>query len=239
MNNEEAKFRLSAYRPGGQDAGDPALDEALALAERDPALRAWFAREQAFDAAVAAKMRTLAPPPGLREAILAGARIERRRASWLRPVGWAAAAMIAVALVVTALWQRSNSPDRLEALARFALEDLQQGRHGGHGEAMGALQAKLANPATRLAGLLPIDFAALAGSGCRTLHFAGRDVLEVCFERNGTELHFYVFPRADLPERLEPQALALGRATALAWSDQRFAYALVGNATAESLRKFL
>lgn len=53
MSNNGAKFILSAYRPGGRDAADPAMAKALAQAKGDPALGAWFVREQAHDAAVA------------------------------------------------------------------------------------------------------------------------------------------------------------------------------------------
>ena len=90
MNNTEAKFILNAYRPGGRDAGEAGMVSALAQAKGDPALGAWFAREQAHGAAVAAKLRDLAPPSGLHEAILAGGRMSgrqdgatsARRASW-------------------------------------------------------------------------------------------------------------------------------------------------------------
>ena len=66
MNNNEAKFILSAYRPGGRDAGDPGMATALAQAKSDPVLGAWFARERAHDAAVAWKLRAVVPPVGLR-----------------------------------------------------------------------------------------------------------------------------------------------------------------------------
>jgi len=36
MNNQEAKFILAAYRPGGQDASDPLFAEALEQVRRDP-----------------------------------------------------------------------------------------------------------------------------------------------------------------------------------------------------------
>ena len=74
MNNSEAKFILNAYRPGGRDADDATFGAALAQARNDPALGAWLVREQAHGAAVAAKLRVVAPPAGLREAILTGAR---------------------------------------------------------------------------------------------------------------------------------------------------------------------
>ena len=67
MTNEEAKQILSACRPGGQDAGDPSISGALQHARNDPTLAAWFEREQAHSAVIAAKLREVAPPPGLRE----------------------------------------------------------------------------------------------------------------------------------------------------------------------------
>jgi hypothetical protein len=57
--------------------------------------------------------------------------------------------------------------------------------HGGHGHETGELQAMLNNPATPLTGKLPIDYATLHDKGCRLVKFQGRDVLEVCFNRNG------------------------------------------------------
>ena len=77
MNNEQAKFVLGARRPGERDAGDPVFAEALKQAAGDPRLRAWHEREQAFDVALADRLRTAQPPAGLREAILAGARAGR------------------------------------------------------------------------------------------------------------------------------------------------------------------
>ena len=87
MNNEEAKFILQGYRPNGADAGDAAFRAALEQVQRDPALGEWFARQQAFDAAVSAKLDAVPAPVGLREAILAGGRVttsDRTQTSWWR-----------------------------------------------------------------------------------------------------------------------------------------------------------
>ena len=78
MNTTEAKFILHARRANGRDDADPRFTEALAAARQDPALAQWLAQEQAFDTEIAAKFRTVQPPVGLREAILAGARAGRR-----------------------------------------------------------------------------------------------------------------------------------------------------------------
>ncbi|MGH7997549.1 MAG: hypothetical protein ACREFX_14475, partial [Opitutaceae bacterium] len=96
MNNDEAKFILGGYRPGGRDAGDAAFAEALDQARRDPSLAAWLERSQAFDRAISERLKTVAPPADLRQAILAGGRLSRgsrpRRRSRSLPVWLALAA---------------------------------------------------------------------------------------------------------------------------------------------------
>jgi thiol-disulfide isomerase/thioredoxin len=72
MNIEEAKLILSAYRPDGQDAGDPQFQEALELMKHDPELDRWFAEAQAWDTRVADKLRQAAStPPELKSELLA------------------------------------------------------------------------------------------------------------------------------------------------------------------------
>ena len=121
MNNEEAKFILRGYRPNGADAGDAAFASALEQATNDPALGGWFARQQAFDAAVSAKLGEMQPPADLRAAILAGGKVsdtgQPSSRPWVRPAWMAAAAGLAVMLAAgLALW-----PNRAEALTEFAL----------------------------------------------------------------------------------------------------------------------
>jgi len=244
MNNEEAKFLLQGYRPNGADAGDPAIQEALQQVQRDPALGEWFARQQAFDTAVGAKLKEVAPPAGLREAILAGGRVtapDRSQARWWRSSAvLAAAAGLAVMFSVgVALWPK---PAVASPLDQFALADARQSEtHGGHGEGMVSLHRLLANPATRLGQPLALDFDALSKGGCRTVKFQGREVLEVCFERNGVWFHCYVARRADFP------ALAAGArpvlseqddATLATWADAAHVFVVVskkGRAALEQL----
>jgi hypothetical protein len=203
MNNVEAKFILQGYRPNGADAADAMFCAVLEQARHDPALHDWFAREQAFDAAISAKLNQIQAPAGLREAILAGGRVTAsetpRRGWWQRPVMMAAAASIALIFAVTAaLWPRqagANTP-----LFNFALADAMHSEiHGGHGREAGALQALLSEPTTRMGGSLPVDFAALRAAGCRAVGFEGHDVLEVCFKRNGVWFHCYIVRREDFP----------------------------------------
>jgi hypothetical protein len=250
MNNTEAKFILNAYRPGGRDASDATFVAALEQAKSDPALGAWFAREQAHGGAVAAKLREIAPPAGLREAILAGGRMSggepatapARHARGLRPVWLAAAAAIAVLLIVSvALWPKravAGSP-----LTDFAMVDALEGeKHGGHGEITGALQATLSNDSTRLASAMPIDFAALRKNGCRTVKVAGHDVLEVCFKRDGSWFHCYIarvedFPGA--PAWATPSFQQGGKVVAAAWADGAHRIVVAGVAGRAAVERLL
>jgi hypothetical protein len=245
MNNVEAKFILQGYRPNGADAGDATFCAALEQTKQDPALHEWFAREQAFDSAISAKLAQIQVPAGLREAILAGGRVTApnttRRSWWRHPALLAVAACIAVVFVTTfALWPKPAVAR--EELTTFALDDtLYNKAHGGHGAEAGALQAFLGQPTTRLGGSLPVDFAALRKAGCRAVNLNGREVLEVCFKRNGTWFHCYIAQRTDFPGMTANAAPALVEkkgAGVAAWSDASRLYVVVtasGNAALEKL----
>ena len=77
MNREEAKSILGTYRPGGADAADPQLAEALRLVERDAELKSWFQEQRSFDTAVAGSLKELAVPADLKASILAGRTVVR------------------------------------------------------------------------------------------------------------------------------------------------------------------
>jgi hypothetical protein len=217
---------------------------ALAQAGSDPALGAWFARAQAHDAALAAKLREITPPAGLREAILAGARVSRAPQAARRwPTIWLAlAASVAVLLTVSlALWPKRAGAE-VAQLTAFALNDTAHGQHGGHGTAAGALQVRLSQPSTRLGAGLPVEFATLRATGCRTLTVAGHDVLEVCFQRDGVWYHCYIAKCADFPAR-EPGAAAEfvqeARLAGATWADATHRFVVVTDAGLEAVKRLL
>ncbi len=244
MKNEEAKFILTAYRPGGRDAGDEKFAAALAQAKADPALGAWFARSQTHDTAVAAKLTAIVPPAGLREAILAGARASANAPArrWSAPWMLAAAAAIVVGISL-ALWQSNRNETPVDRLADLALADMQHGRHGGHGGPTAALQQWLDSADAKLASAtLPADFDQLSQTGCRTLSVGGREALEVCFARGGAEFHVYILRRDQmpgLPDQHSPALVARASGSAAVWSDARYSYAVVSPAGPDAIRRLL
>ena len=244
MSNHEAKFILGAYRPGGRDADHAMFTAALAQTKVDPALGAWFARAQAHDAALAAKLREIAPPPGLREAILAGARVSRAPEQTRRfPTVWLAlAASVALLLTVSlALWPKRAGADPAR-LTAFALDDTAHGQHGGHGTAAGALQVLLSQPSTRLGAGLPVEFATLRATGCRTLSLAGHDVLEVCFQRDGVWFHCYVAKSADFPVSgtgAPAEFVQQAQLAGATWADATYRFVVVTDAGLEAVKRLL
>jgi len=241
MNNEEAKFTLGAYRPGGQDARDPALADALAQAKQDPKLGTWFATAQAHDAVIAAKLREIRPPADLRAAILAGARAgTMQRAWWRQPVWLAAAAAVAVLLSVAG-WRLT--PVRGEMMEDFAVNYVDKGfRLQKRSGDLAVLQAWLGEHRGPLPTELPAKFAELSALGCRKLDFRGKDVSLVCFERDGTVFHVFVARRDEAPggaPDATPRFMARKNLVAATWADAKNRYVIVSGGKMADLKGLL
>jgi len=243
MNDNEAKFLLRAFRPDGRDARDPLFVEALSQAANNPPLRAWLEREQAFDRAVAGKLRDLQPPSGLREAILIGGRASlRRRAWWKNPVWLALAASVAFALTVASRLLRSGPS--AHDFAEFAIHELATARnqHGGQKSEHTKLEFRLAGTALPLPGNARVDPEELRRAGCHAVAFAGHEVFEICFVRDGKMFHLYAasskyFSGGDAIA--QSQMMTKGRFTATAWKEAGFTYALVTDEGDAALRKLI
>lgn len=243
MNHHEAKFLLRARRPGGADARDPVFAEALAETEKDPTLRAWLESEAAFDRALMAKLREIQPPPGLRDAILAGGRASQRQTAWWKKTAWlAAAASVAIILTLTVRFQTAGSST--QALANDALQDLavNSAEHAGHRPELAGLVAEFANTSLPLPGNIKVDAGELRRLGCRTLNLAGHEVFEICFKRDGHWYHLYAASVRDFshgPADAKALLTTKGRLSSTAWKDGDFAYALVTDAGADALRRLI
>lgn len=245
MNNEEAKFILQGYRPNGADATDATFYSAIEQTKADPALGEWFARQQAFDAAISAKLAQVTPPVHLRAAILAGGRVteggKARIRWWNQPAWMAAAAGIAVLFATgVALW-----PKQAATFDEFAFEDAKISAihgHGDHGASTNALQWALSQPVTKLGQNLAVDFAQLHDTGCRTIKYQGHDVLEICFNRNGEWFHCYIARSTDFPALARNAALAIVEksGTAIAsWADAEHVVVVVSKTGLKNLEALL
>lgn len=250
MTHDEARFLLNARRPNGADDAAPPLREALDQASRDPALSAWLAREQRFDATVAAALRSVAPPPALRAQILAGASIQPRTAAWWRKPAWlamaaAAAFGVGAAILGVVRFRPSGAPPastvaRVDhgVLRAHALHDLTEGHDTAvYAHDVGSLGRWLEDPAQRLTIGLPLDFEGLRRAGCRTLTIAGREVLEVCFSR-GEMFHLYIARRSDFPgpqSLAQPEIIARDGLASAVWTAGELVYVLAAAGDARTL----
>jgi hypothetical protein len=244
MTNDEAKFILSAFRPNGSDTGNDTFCDALRMAGDDPVLGAWFAQSRAHDTAIAGKLGQVAPPPGLREAILAGVKVSGSPSGSGLGWGWIAglAATAAVAIGVFSMRAPVHPESGTTQLAGFAINDMLTERHGGKGEPASALVAELQAKGAQMPGAEQIDFERLRDTGCRTLNFAGHDVIEVCFAREGLVFHLYVTRRdGPLGDSVAkgPSFIAQAAGAAAVWSDRRFDYAIASTAGVEAIRRLL
>ncbi len=255
MTNEEAKFMLQGYRPNGADADNEAFAQALAQAQRDPALREWFEREQAFDTVVAGKLRSIQPPPGLRESILAGKKMtpsqatESARPWWAQTwtIGLAAAAAIVMVFSVALTRPATEPSDNLvtmEPIIKLAMADL-GGAHGPgpYASALGTIGAWIMDANNRLhADSIPVDLDKLRAMGCRTVTVAGHEVFEICFERESGWYHLYIVDRENCdPVSLhrDPMFHEKGDFVAASWACEKYAYLVAGGSDLATLRGLL
>ena len=247
MNNQEAKFILGAYRPDGCDAGDPLFAAALAHAERDPELRTWLEQQRKFDSNVAAKLKGIVPPAELRAAILAGARASQpKRRWWMSPAWMAAAAAVAVLVAISVTLRKSTRTPTVAQLTEWVMKDLADAHdtHVGRPPEFAGLQATLASVSLPLTtpGAVAIDLDELRRKNCRSVTIAGREVFEICFQRDGTWFHLYAARRSDFaPGAVDAKSLiaTTGEYSATAWADSQNVYALVIQAGQEVLRRVI
>lgn len=252
MTIDEAKSILQAYRAGSPDAKDPTFAAALALAEAEPELRTWLARQVAFDHEISEQLAHIAPPPGLRESLLAQGLSERgapvgeelpTASRFSRPV-WLAATAAAAAVALAAVFATTRGMPAAESpLAAFAIEDAQDPRkHGGKGDEAKQLNRTLNTLETRLGDPLPVNFESLHESGCRTVQVDGRQVLEMCFRRDKVQFHCYIARRADFPRLRaseEPQIVERNGAGLATWIEGENLYLVVSKPGPEPLEKLL
>jgi len=256
MTTEEAKLILCACRPSGQDAADPQVREALAMAERDPALAEWWERERAFDHSVAGAVRACPVSHGLKAAILAGQNVTRpsfraNRAWWI-----AAAAAVALMAAAGSLTMRQPKPvaqlkpdapaGEFEAFRADMLAFLDRLNRLDYvskdfAEVKGWLDGKGAADLSRLPELISQS----VPIGCRITDWNGHKVTLVCFNTQGAgsryKFHLLIAEKsgpANFAPASELIATREGWNTA-AWADDRYVYLLVTASMEDVMRRLM
>ncbi len=247
MDNQQAKFILQAYRPGGQDASDPQIAEALEQARRDPDLGHWLEEELALNRAIGDKLKSVPVPDDLKDSILAGGRIIKPHIWWKQPSLLAAAACIIVLMIITLF---SPIPAKQAAAAdaeKFATEFLGKLTSLEHvSQNPQELRQWLAKNRGHKEVSLSPGLEQLPALGCCVGDWNGRKVSLICFKVGARgfrdEVHLFVFDRKvvpGLPDAHEPRFSQQGDWVLASWAKGNLSYVLAGLDSKESLKKLL
>ena len=241
MTKEEAKKILAAYRPGDEDRPESDFAEALNEAQRDPELARWFAEERDFDRVVAAHLKSVPVPFGLKTRILANMPPRTARSRWVAPLA-AAAALLLLALLISisrSSGQHSGSvSDYEQEMMSFVklqppleMESLE----------IGPIKQWIAKRKVPLADIPP-GIAAVETMGCRILSFRGHPVTLLCFCHGQTVAHLLMVDRAALPALKPgkpPTLSSQGDWTIATWADQQYACMIAVHDKPAAVRRYL
>jgi len=250
------RLALQMMRPDGQDRAHPEVASAVAAADRDPDLRAWWENEQSFDRGFAAALSSLKPPAHLHATILVGMRASRRTTVWRRRslIGLGAAAAVVIAgAVMSGLENDSRKTEASLVEFRTGLIETF--------ESVNKLDHKTADPdevrswLARHEGasdlVLPVGLQARATIGCKVLDWRGAKVTLICFrpptdgDHQAATTHLFVVDESDAPEFLDLKngtgpVMAQNDPWATAvWSAQGRRYLMISKSPLEQLADVL
>ncbi len=237
---------LAACRPNGADATDARLAEALALVERDAALREWFAAEQAMDRAIAAKLKAAPLPEDLLECVRAGTRVRRAGKPRRLLFGLAMAASFALLGFIAVLWWKRTPSAPAGSFAAYRMSMAQFLREFPKlditTDRLPVVREWLHRQHPLTQADLPKVLERFPSLGCRTVEWEGRKLALVCFMVEGQVVHLFVLPRALFPDanvNATPQLAKVGPQSTASWSNSENLYLLVTHADQTLLEKLL
>jgi hypothetical protein len=252
MNQTQAQLILGACPPGPWPLDDPQVAEALRLAESDPGLARWLAETRGFDTAVAAKLRAVAPPADLRDAILAGRRVtsvDGRRAFWRRPALLAWAAMLVLLVGISTVWlgsPRTGAGAFRQDVAQFLTEDWQHDFDFAETR-FPAIQEWLARQPGAIQLAVPARLAGSTTYGCKVFDWRGQRATIVCFlaKDEGEIIHIVSVDRSALPATeipvpaTAPQFARAGEWNTAMWSQGNRQYVAFTTLNREGLARYV
>jgi hypothetical protein len=255
MDNEQAKLILHAYRPGGQDAGDPFFAEALEQARLDPELDRWFGEQRAFDEAMGKAVQFVNPPAGLWDSVALTSKVSilpRRRTNrpaWRHPGMLALAATLVVLLAVAALMRPVTDRDAVHPMtvatfAKQALDIAGSVSLGKMSSNPAELRAWLAERGAPSNFEIPPGLRDVPGIGCQSYTLDGTKVSLVCFMLSRDQIvHLFVVDEGALKDAAaggKPVVRMEDGFAVATWTSGGKSYVLTGmNVSEETLRRLI
>jgi hypothetical protein len=261
MNRHQAQRILLAYRLGESVPADSDLAKALAFAAEDPSLGAWLEQELAADRSLRRALSEVAPPPGLRESILAASKITVIP-WWRRSPAWTSVLAAAAAVVVFLGIQFARSPGSVSRTApkvsdtaratAAGMEDFQAEmvrlvstgayRLELDTERLAAVKRFLDNRGQGFKASIPSALEQLETYGCQAFDWHGETVVLICFRASDVSIaHLFIVDAKAI--RNPPEArMALSREgdwSVAGWRDGEKVLIVCSPAGLSDLKRFL
>lgn len=250
MDNREAKKILALYRPGGIDAADSKMAEALEAAQRDPELAAWFEQQCAVYNIIRGKLKEIPVPADLKRRIILEKPAHGRIIALPVALKYlAAAAAIAALIAIASSWFSTPAENKSDTFRhRMAAKALR----GYDMDFLADNQDKMR--AEFLARKAPVDYVLspnltrLPGEGGAVFLFDNHPVEMLCLydgkDAQGRKNELWVFitskssiPNAPLPGKTE--IVPVSDLMTATWTAGDKVYLLAVNGDAKSLQKYL
>jgi hypothetical protein len=251
MSSAEAKRILAAYRRGDPDAHDPAVVEALGLAQRDPELRQWLERQTHFHRSVRQNLHRIPIPEYLREQILDRAKIVEPLTRIIEPIHtnsrrkWlAAAAALILLLGLAAVWFRTSSEQTFQIFReRMVRAVLRQYSMDVETNDMAQIRQFLRVQKAPSDYTLPPGLAQLPVTGAGVLSWHRDRVSMLCLDGGARQgiLFLFVVDRAAVkrPPGGSPELAQVSKLLTASWTAGDRTYVLASHGDRESLQKHL
>lgn len=195
----------------------------------------------ATDAALSARLRSIAPPSDLRRKLLALAPPPRRPAWWTLPVP--AFALLLLTLAALASLQLASRQSVDAARAHFAAFFNTDFELDTTGQPLPALRAWLTQRGITPGATVPRGLAAFAPEGCRQISWGGHRGALICFPTGpGAIAHLIILPDAAFTDAAPPVPGPCrwnAKWASFAWSTGGYTYLVFTQTDPAALRRLL
>jgi hypothetical protein len=244
VNSQEAKEILLSYRPGVDDAKNPAIAAALHQLEHDPELLRWFQQLQETDQAIRRQLRETPVPFGLKQRILAEQKVARPDFGWRKPALIAAAAAVIVLGALSAWTFQRSTRNGLNAYRTEMVRYVSTSYSSTFIKATSfdELRQVLARRKWPSDFIIPDRLQSVTVIGGGAVEWNGHKVALACMKEGRRGLWLFVIEKSALPDAPTtetPQVKEVESAPTAAWSQDGKTYLFTVQGDEAFLRKYL